>query len=354
MANIKQIAAIAGVSTATVSHVINQSAKVSPRLRERVLKAVKDLNYIPSSLPRTLKTRVSKSIGIVITDIINPFCGAVVRGAEDVLAREGYTLLVGNSDGDCRKEENYYRTFVSKRVDGLALITCPTHYPPSYLSRHNMEEIPVVLINRDYPSVWADVILADGQEGSFEAVTHLLKLGHRRVGIITGPVTHVGSHQRLLGYKRALLEHGLRVENELIREARFDVKSGYEQAKVLLSLSERPTALFVCNAPMSMAALRAIMDCGLSCPEDVGLVSFDDMEWFTLTRPEISAVAQPSYGLGAIAAGTLLKRISGQLTTPPERTVLKTKLIIRESSNREPSGDLSGSEIKRGSSPFPE
>jgi LacI family transcriptional regulator len=350
MANIKQIAAIAEVSTATVSHVLNQSAKVSPKLRDRVLKAVKDLNYIPSSLPGALKTRVSRSVGIVITDITNPFYGAIVRGAEDVFAREGYTLLVGNSDGDEHKEEKYYRTFVSKRVDGLVLITCPTAYPPSYLSRHNMEEIPVVLINRDYPSVRADEVLADGQEGAFDAVNHLIKAGHRRIGIITGPAAHVSSHQRLLGYKRALLEHGVRVDDELIRDGQFEIKSGYEQAKLLLSLPQRPTALFVCNVAMTMATLRAIIDCGLRCPEEVGLVCFDDSEWFNLIRPKISAVAQPSYELGATAARTLLKRISRQLVTPPQMMVLKTELIIRESSNRELSSDLIDHDTEQNSS----
>lgn len=153
MVNAKHVAILAKVSTATVSHVLNNSANVSPKLRERVLRVVRDLNYHPNTLARSLKTRKSKTVGMVITDITNAFYPAVVRGAEDVLAREDYTLVVGNTDGDAKKEEAYYRTFVAKRVDGLLLITCPTEYPPAYLSRHNPEETPVVLINRDYPSL---------------------------------------------------------------------------------------------------------------------------------------------------------------------------------------------------------
>jgi len=333
MANAKQVAILAGVSTATVSHVLNNSANVSPKLRERVLKVVRDLNYHPNSLARSLKTRESKTVGMVITDITNAFYPAVVRGAEDVLAHEGYTLIVGNTDGDEQKEEAYYRTFTAKRVDGLLLITCPTEYPPAYLSRHNPEETPIVLINRDYPSLRADVVTADHQEGSRRAVSHLLESGHLRVGIVTGPAQHVSSRLRLRGYEQALQSNGLSVQAELIREARFDVRSGYEQAKALLSLPERPTALFVCNAPMAMAALRAIFDAALRCPEDVALVSFDDLEWFDLIQPRITAVAQPAYNLGATAAEMLLKRISGQLTGPPCRSVLETQLIIRESSH---------------------
>jgi LacI family transcriptional regulator len=248
--------------------------------------------------------------------------------------------LVGNSDGDPAKEENYYRTFVAKRVDGLVLITCPMPYPPAYLSRHNSEETPVVLINRDYPGLRADTVLSDSQEGSCRAVSHLLASGYRRVAIITGPAHHVSSQQRLLGYKRALLEHGVPVETELIREGRFDTRSdtlsGYENAKALLNLPEPPEAMFVCNAAMSMAALRAIFDRGLRCPQDIGLVSFDDLEWFKLIHPRVSAVAQPAYELGAAAANILMKRVAGERVDPPHRTVLETKLFVRETSVRTP------------------
>jgi LacI family transcriptional regulator len=336
MANIKQVALLAGVSTATVSHVLNRKPNVNPRLRERVLKVVRDLNYHPNTLARSLKTRTSRTVGMIITDILNLFYPSVVRGAEDVLAREGYTLIVGNSDGDAEKEEAYYDTLIAKRVDGLLLITCPTEYPPAYFSRHNSEETPVVLINRDYPSLRADAFLVNHREGSQGAVAHLIGRGHRRIGIVTGPSQHVSSRQRFLGYEQALRDHGLPVDPTLIREGRFDIKSGYEQTKALLSLSERPTALFICNAPMAMAALRAIFDAGLRCPEDVALVSFDDMEWFDLIRPRITAVAQPTYELGASAAEMLLRRVSGEFSDPPCRKVLATELIVRESSSPGP------------------
>jgi DNA-binding LacI/PurR family transcriptional regulator len=160
----------------------------------------------------------------------------------------------------------------------------------------------------------------------------------------------VSSRQRLLGYRRALLEHEIRVDEELIRDGGFEIQSAYEQARVLLKITPRPSALFVFNVPMTMAALRAIIDCGLSCPDDIALVSFDDSEWFSLIRPQISAVAQPSYELGATAARTLLKRISGQLTTPPQRTVLKTEVIIRESSRRKPRAELAEYSLTQASS----
>lgn len=333
MVNLKQVAVLAGVSTATVSNVLNNKLRVSPKLRERVLKVARELNYQPNSLARSLVTRRSNVVGMVITDIMNPFYGAVTRGAEDVLGHAGYTLLVGNTDGNSEKEETYYRAFLAKRLDGLLLITCPNEYPPAYLARHNAEETPVVLMNRDYPGVRVDSVMTDGDQGSCRAVRHLLDMGHRRVGIITGPAQHVSSQQRVLGYKRALHEYRLPIDDSLIHEARFDIKSGYERAQDLLRLRPRPTALFVLNAAMTMACLRAILDAGLHCPQDIALISFDDIAWFDLINPRISAVAQPSYDLGATAAQMLLDRIAGRVTGSPQRQILKTELIVRESSD---------------------
>jgi len=333
MPNIQEVAVLAGVSTATVSHVLNGTKHVSPKLRKRVLKVAQDLNYQPSTIARSLITRRTKSVGMLVTDITNPFYPVLVRAAEDVLTREGYALVIGNSDGDPRKEEAFYRAVTAKWVDGLILITCPTAYPPAYLSRHNFEQTPIVFVNRDYPSMRADSVIADNSQGSYQAVSHLLNAGHQRVGIITGPRDHVMSVQRLLGYEGALRDFGLKVEAELVREGCFDIESGYQRAKALLGLPNRPTALHVCNVPMTTGALQAIFESGIGFPGEIALVSFDDQDWLSAIRPSISAVAQPVYELGAAAADILLKRISGALTDPPCRKVLKTQLMVRESSN---------------------
>ena len=333
MANIQQISVLAGVSTATVSHVLNGTKHVSPKLRTRVLKVAQELNYQPCTLARSLITKRTRTVGMLVTDVTNPFYPVLVKAAEDVVAREGYALVVGNSDSDLRKEGAFYRAVMAKWVDGLILITCPTTYPPAYLSRHNFEETPIVFVNRDYPSMRADSVVADNSQGSYEAVSHLLNAGHRRVGIITGPHDHVMSVQRLLGYEGALRDVGLRIQPELVREGRFDIESGYEQTKVLLGLPNRPTALYVCNVSMTTGALKAIFESGIGFPGDIALVSFDDQDWMSAIRPSISAVAQPVYELGAAAGDILLKRISGALADPPCRKLLKTRLVLRESSN---------------------
>ena len=331
MVTIGDIAVRSQVSTATVSHVINDSAYVSPKLRERVLRAVRELNYRPNWMARSLRTKQTKTVGIIVADIANPFFAAVVRGAEDLLNQEGYTLLIGNSDNDPAKEESYHYAFAVKRVDGLLLVISPATRPPEYLRRHDEQAQPIVFIDRWYQGLRGDTVLADNLGGSYEAVRHLIRSGHRRVGIITGPLLMSNARLRLKGYEQALAEYGLKIEKDLVREGQFDVASGYEQTKALLGLPAPPTGLFCSNGLMTMGCLRALRDLGVRCPEDLALVSFDDMEFFTLTKPQVTAVAQPGYDLGATAAELLLRRLSGRGARIHRRTILKTELRIRES-----------------------
>lgn len=331
MANMRDIADRAGVSTATVSHVMNQTTYVSPIRRERVIRAMRELDYHPNDAARTLKTKKSRTVGMIIPDITNPFFPAVVRGAEDVLLQEGYTLILGNSDSDPGKEENYYRTFQAKRTDGMLLILSPSASPPAYLRQHNLDAVPIVYVDRFHRRLPGDVVIADNVGGSYEAVNHLIAAGHRRIAIITGPLELVNARLRLEGYKRALSEHHLRLKEALIRQGKFDMQSGYEQATELLKLPKRPSASFVSNGLMTTGVLRALREASMRCPQDMALVSFDDLEWFHLSHPSITAVAQPAYELGAIAAELLVKRISGKLNGLPQRKILQTQLMVRES-----------------------
>ncbi len=332
MATIKHIARRARVSTATVSHVLNKSAYVGPELRERVMKAVRKLNYRPNLLARSLRTKKTRTVGMIVPNITNPFFPAVVRGVEDVLNRRGYTLIVGNSDYDLAKEEEYYHTFCAKRVDGMIMEITPTR-APGYLRRHNWKETPVAYVDRLYEGCGGDAVLVDNIKGSYHAVRHLLEMGHRRIGIVTGPLQMLMAHRRLEGYRRAHREYSVPAHKELIAEGRFDARSGYEGTRALLGLRPRPTALFVSNGLMTMGALRAIAETGIPYPEELALVSFDDLEWFELTQPRISAVVNPAYELGCTAAEMLVKRMTGETKGAPRRTILKAELLIRESSS---------------------
>jgi len=271
---------------------------------------------------------------MIVPDITNPFFPGLVRGAEDVLRGTGHTLIVGNSDGDVVKEQEYYRTFSARQTEGLLITASISSRAPEYLLHHDLSAVPVVFVDRYYRDVRADTVCADNADGSFQAVRHLLELGHRRIAIITGPLPLINARLRLEGYKRALTSEHIQVEDALIREGRYDSESGFEQTLALLHLKNRPTAVFVSNAPMTFGCLRALRDNGVQCPDEIALISFDDAEWFELSRPSVSGVAQNAYQLGAAAGKILAKRIAGQLTGAPRRRVFKTSLVIRESSGR--------------------
>ena len=332
MSTLKHIAERAGVSTATVSYVINNEAGVSPEVRERVLRIVREVRYRPNAVARGLRTKKSGTVSMIVPDITNPFFPGLVRGAEDVLREAGHTLIVGNSDGDVMKEQEYYRIFSARQTEGLLITASISSRAPEYLQHHDLSTVPVVFVDRYYRDVRSDTVCADNADGSFQAVRHLLDLGHRRIAIITGPLQLVNALLRLEGYKRALTLCHIQIEDALIREGRYDAESGFEQTQALLHLKERPTAIFVSNAPMTFGCLRALRENGVQCPDQVALISFDDAEWFELSKPSVSGVAQDAYQLGAAAGKILAKRISGQLTGAPRRRVFKTNLVIRESS----------------------
>ena len=356
MATLRDIAILADVSTATVSHVVNGTSHVSEKLRERVLSAVEELNYQPNAVARSLRTRQSHTIGMIIPDISNPFFPAVVRGAEDVLARSGYALLVGNSDNDVSKEEMYYRRFLERQVDGL-LTVATSDEPSPVLKRLIIQPTPVVYVDRYYSAMPGDTVIANNVEGSKDAVRHLIETGHKRVAIITGPLQLANARARLVGYQRALKESGLPERKELILEGTFDIKSGFIQTNKLLSVRPTPDALFVCNAQMACGTLRALGEAGIVVPNQIALACFDKLDFFDLLRPRLTCVAAPSYELGAVAARLLLNRISGKLAGSWQRKVLPATLVLGESSGclsqtkrtHQKSDDCQG-----GQSPFPD
>jgi LacI family transcriptional regulator len=333
MTTLRHIARKAAVSTATVSNVLNDSLYVSPELRERVLAAVRELNYRPNTIARSLRVKRTHTVGMIVPDVTNPFFPAVVRGAEDVLARAGFTLVIGNSDNNVAKEETYYRTFLERQVDGL--LTVPTSdEPPQVLKSFRERSIPVVYVDRSHTGMPGDTVMADNQGGSEKCVRHLAARGYRRIATITGPLHLANARARLEGYRRALKLARLPYDKKCVREGSFDTASGGDRTKELLSLRPRPDAIFVANALMVCGALEALHEAQLSCPEGLALACFDELDFFELLKPRLTCVAAPTYDLGARGADLLLKRISGKSRGPGRRYILRTKLIQRESSAR--------------------
>jgi LacI family transcriptional regulator len=327
-ATISEVAARAGVSTATVSRVVAGTGQVGDTLRSRVLRAARELDYLPNRVARNLRVRTTRTIGVVIPDILNPFFTGVVRGIEDALQLEDYTLLLGNSDGEAGRERLYLDTLRSEGVAGILFV--PSNGEPDAYRSLRRAGVPVVAIDRSPVGLDVDLITVTNEEGAHAAVAHLLNVGWKRIGLIAGP-SHVNvSRERERGYERALEEAGMAACPDLVRRADFHEQGGYDAMRSLLELAERPTAVFVANNLMTMGALHAISDAGLRIPRDIGIVSFDDVPWGAWLQPPLTVVDQPAHDLGATAARILLSRL-GDPGRPIRRVVLQTKLVVRTS-----------------------
>jgi DNA-binding LacI/PurR family transcriptional regulator len=328
-ATITEVAERARVSTATVSRVFAQPDRVSADLRERVYQAARVLDYRPSRVARQLRVGTSTTVGVVIPDLQNPFFMSVVRGIEETLQAAGYTLLLANSDEMPEREE---RALDMLRADGVAgLVFVPIAARRKGYRQLSSPPVPVVAVDRMPEGLRVDLVTVENTDGSRRAVEHLVAVGHREIALLGGPPQHSTASERQEGYERALREAGIPIRAELIRHGDFRDVGGYEGMKALLGIPAPPTAVFVANNLMALGALRAIHERGRRIPQDVAVVSFDDMPWATSLNPPLSAVAQPAREIGETAGELLLARIA-QPDRPIRHVVLETKLMVRASS----------------------
>jgi LacI family transcriptional regulator len=330
MANMNDIAKMARVSLGTVSHVLNNSARVREPMRQRVLEAVQAAGYQPSQLARGLRRVKSNMIGMIIPDITNPFFPAVVRGAEDVAFSNGYRLILCNTDNDHSKELvhlNELRTYLP-----AGLIVIPSNFSDltAQAESYRRAGTGVVCIDR-LPKNWGgDSVTADNEEGAYNATRCLLELGHTKLATITGPLHLTNAKERLNGFKRAMREAKLYLAPEFVQETTFDKQGGHSKTLILLRLIPRPTAIFAGNDMIALGALLAIREAGLRCPEEISLVGFDDLDLAETTNPSLSSVSQSGYQLGTTAARILLDRLGGD-QGPAKHLVLETFLKLRHS-----------------------
>jgi LacI family transcriptional regulator len=327
-ANIYDVAKKARVSVFTVSAVINKSDQVSSALQRRVEAAIRQLNYRPNLLARSLAKQRTHTIGIVVPDIANPFFPLVVRGVEDIAQKAGYSTLLCNSDNEREKEEGYLELLLSKRVDGILLTMAPGRLTP-WLRRMLAEvKVPIVLVMRTSKDLNGDVVLTDDHKGAFEAVAHLARVGHRRIALVSGPLEVSNGTARWRGYRKALKAHGLSYDPDLIAEGDYRTESGHRAGLALLP--RRPDAVFVANYLMTVGFMQAADEMGMTCPDDFGLVSFDDYPWLRCFRPRLTTIELPKYELGAKSAQLLLERIAGNQGRPTVQK-LAPQLCVRES-----------------------
>ena len=329
MATMKDIARLAGVSTSTVSHVINKSRYVSDEIAERVNKAAQDLNYAPSALARSLKMNRTRTIGMLVTTSTNPFFGEVVKGVERSCYHKGYNLILCNTEGDSQRMQASINTLLQKRVDGL-LLMCSTLEGERIDVFERCPDIPVVVMDWGPMLFPSDKIQDNSLRGGYIAANYLIECGHKEIGCITGPLIRHQAQMRYEGYKRAVLEAGLDIYPNWIVESDFECEGGYEAFNKMLAKGPLPSAIFVSNDMMAMGAINAANEKGIRIPEDLSLMGYDDIHIARFMSPALTTIHQPKYRLGKAAVDTLLARLENE-ALEPQIVQLEPTLVVRKS-----------------------
>ncbi len=347
IATVPDVAREAGVSTATAARALGGYGSVRESTRERVLAAAEQLGYRANSLARSMITGSTRTLGVVMSDIENPFFRRSLRGIADTARAQGFEVLLANTDEELDKEETAVRVMTERRVDGL--VVCPADSGDrSHLREVIAAGIPVVLLDRSVAGLQADTVGIDNRKAARVATEHLLAHGHRDIAILTGgthtmlermlradmrgveraSATTVGA--RAAGFRDAMTAAGVPIRPELISSGGYRREDGEAETARLLALENRPTAILAFDAMQSLGAFHAIARAGIRCPEDVSLLGFDDTEWADLVSPPLTVVAQPTYEIGVAACRLLLSRIEGAGGAVAHRR-LPTELIERGS-----------------------
>ncbi|WP_393098783.1 LacI family DNA-binding transcriptional regulator [Streptomyces sp. LN325] len=331
MASIKDVAAEAGVSVATVSRVLNDHPSVSPDARTRVLAAVQRLGYRPNAVARSLRTDQTRTLGLVISDVLNPYFTELARSVEEEARALGYSVIIGNADERPEIEDHHVRTLLDRRIDGL--LVSPTDGGSPAMLDAARAGTPMVFVDRWIAGVDVPVVRADGRTAVRDLVAHLHGLGHRRLAIITGPAATTTGSERVEAFREALATHGIALPDAYIGQGDFQAESGRRATERFLALPEPPEVVFAADNLMALGALDAVRARGLRVPEDIALAAFDDIPWFVHTDPPITAIAQPTGELGRAAVRALVDRIEGR---PPQSVTLPARLVVRRSCGEPP------------------
>ncbi|MDF2926519.1 MAG: transcriptional regulator, LacI family [Paenibacillaceae bacterium] len=332
MTTMKEVAAAAGVSLGTVSNVLNHHPSVTEENRRKVQEAVQRLKYRPNVAARTLKTKTSKSLGLIIPDITNPFYPELARGAEDAAKQFGYSLFLCNNDRSAEKEREYINILVEKKVDGIILVKPGIGAEEILDIRGQCAAVLVDVHGAELPE--CDIINVDDRGGALKAMELLYGLGHRRIALISGELEAMSSRTRQQAYLEFLGSHGIPVDDRLVKRGSYDWHSGYKCAVELLRNPDPPTAIFAANDLMALGAMKAVRERQLSVPGDFSLVGFDDVDMASLCAPPLTTVRQPKYEIGVLGVETLIRQIAAaekKEAHQPGTVVLDTELILRES-----------------------
>jgi LacI family transcriptional regulator len=335
-ATLRDVAAAAGVHPATASRALNPETRllVSEDTARRVTAAAERLGYRPNPVARSLRTRRSHTVGVLIPDLNNPLFPPIVRGLEDKLAAAGYVALLGNTDADASRERVLFEQMRARHVDGFVLATVTLH--DRLLAEAAAAELPLVLMNRLSQDYSFPSVSVDNEQGARMAVTHLARLGHARVAHIAGPQEASTGVSRLRGFRDGMASNGLEVEEELISYAtRYTVEEGARCCRELLARHPHLTAVAAANDMLAVGCYTALDEAGLRCPEDISVIGFNDMPFIDRLRPPLTTVRFPHYQLGTEAAQLLLERINGG-EGPVKILYLAPELVVRGSTAQRP------------------
>lgn len=330
-ATIHDVGRLAGVSRSTVSRVLNGKGEVDPETAKEVWHAVKQLNYQPNTSARALVRQRTDTIGVLLADVSNPFYEKIIKGIEAAASARGLSVAFYNSYEDLAG----HREIIASALDGSkvdGLIVVGSHLADkSTLLEMAGRGLTLSLVERIFADPRIPCVAVDNKSGAEMAVEHLLRLGHKRIGLITGNLHYQTAIDRLDGYKEALTRHGMAVEDELIAFGDYQHKGAYDAMKHLLSLPNRPTAVFACNDMMAIGAIQAIGEAGLSIPEDMAVVGYDDITFASMVHPQLTTIRQPLYEMGTLAAEGLIERINKGKKAEEFKKILPVELVIRRS-----------------------
>lgn len=331
MATIKDVAKMAGVSTTTVSHVINKTRFVAKETEEAVMQAIKNLKYSPSAVARSLKVNTTKSIGMIVTTSESPYFAEIIHAVEDHCYRQSYSLFLCNTQNDPEKIKNHLDMLAKKRVDGL-LVMCSEYTSHSLDILSNAADIPMVVMDWG-PNTDTDVIEDNSFTGGYIATKHLIDCGHKAIGLIAGELDKTTARTRYEGFVKAMNEANLPIHENWIMEGFFEPEDGYECMNKILVQDNLPTAVFCCNDVMALGAISAITEKGLRVPDDISIIGYDNIHSSRFYAPPLTTIHQSKSRLGAQAVNLLFERIANKDNDSHEkhRIAIHPELVLRKS-----------------------
>ncbi|BAB06032.1 LacI family DNA-binding transcriptional regulator [Halalkalibacterium halodurans] len=325
------VAKLANVSPATVSRVLSNPELVSKETRKKVLDVINQVNYKPHIVARQFRTQETKMILVVVPDITSAFFSKVLRGIEHMAIDHGYQVILGDTEHDINRELEYINLLHQKQVDGMVLLT-------ARIDKEKLQDIsahfPMVLACEYMDGLDVPTVSIDNISSARKATEHLIQLGHKRIAHITGPMNIILSRDRLKGYRQAMLGHDIPIDSAYIQEGELTFESGYDQTMKLLALEAPPTAIFAFNDEIAMGAMKAAKDSGLSIPNELAIIGFDNIKMAMMVEPGLTTIDQPKYAIGKKAMELLLKQINNE-SIKKKKFVLKDELIIRQTCGAE-------------------